>query len=926
VRKRKHAGELPNVELLFPNVEMRFDVGTVRGKGINLHLLFSPDKGDHESEIERILAQLSFECRGRTFHCTRTELISLGRMFEPRLKEEDMAFAEGVNQFKVRFSELRELFRREVWLRENCLVAVAASKGDGMAGLQDDSGFTLLREEIQRFAHVMFSGNPGDREFWLGRTEKADRDSIEGKYGGLKPCLHGCDAHDLTKVGAPDLARYCWIKGDLSFESLRQAIIEPEERIWIGEQPPIPPADSVTLDTIRPLGTPWLTNDLVPLSRGLVAIIGARGSGKTALVDLIAAGADALIQPLAESSFLRRAIEPEDLIGEARVEERWRDGAKIVMDFRPPEAFAFDEQSPRVSYLSQQFVERLCSSGGLANELRAEIERVIFDQTDPIERYEADSFETLAAELLEPVRHRRAQQIDSVIGYSNKIAEEQQLHDKLPKLRNDRAALSGTFTKQRKELEELIPKGQEQRAKRLLELEAACSHSEAKIERIRRRIRALDDLLADANYVRDHVEPRRFNEMTERFAESELSSAEWEAFRQKFSGDVVGIIAKAKEGVTKESRRLLGGDPQKPVDLLTAPLGDWPVVALRAERDKMKKEVGVDAERQKKYDVLKRAISTNETALKKLDGNIKNAEGADERRKALLRARRDAYRAVFDTFAEEKSLLEQLYQPLQAQLRDAKGSLGKLRFVVKRQVKFDDWVLTGEELLDLRKDTRFRGHGALAQQASKSLLPAWRTGTSENVATAMHEFVRQVFDDLQNAMPASVPPDRKTDWMKRIGNWIYSSSHISIEYGLEYDGVAVEQLSPGTRGIVLLLLFLAIDRTDRRPLLIDQPEENLDPQSVQEDLVPHFREARKRRQVIIVTHNANLVVNTDADQVIVASAAATAGGGLPTITYESGALENPTIRRAVCDILEGGERAFLERERRYRLNWEQMLG
>src|SRR5437870_6149700 len=93
-----------------------------------------------------------------------------------------------------------------------------------------------------------------------------------------------------------------------------------------------------------------------------------------------------------------------------------------------------------------------------------------------------------------------------------------------------------------------------------------------------------------------------------------------------------------------------------------------------------------------------------------------------------------------------------------------------------------------------------------------------------------------------------------------------------------------------SRGIVLLLLYLAIDRRDRRPLIIDQPEENLDPKSVFDELVPHFREARKRRQVIVVTHNANLVVNTDADQVIVATSTRTSGAGLPTISYATGSL------------------------------------
>ena len=57
-------------------------------------------------------------------------------------------------------------------------------------------------------------------------------------------------------------------------------------------------------------------------------------------------------------------------------------------------------------------------------------------------------------------------------------------------------------------------------------------------------------------------------------------------------------------------------------------------------------------------------------------------------------------------------------------------------------------------------------------------------------------------------------------------------------------------MSPGTRGIVLLLLYL-----DDRPLIIDQPEENLDPKSVFDELVERFREARLQRQIIIVTHN-----------------------------------------------------------------------
>ena len=136
----------------------------------------------------------------------------------------------------------------------------------------------------------------------------------------------------------------------------------------------------------------------------------------------------------------------------------------------------------------------------------------------------------------------------------------------------------------------------------------------------------------------------------------------------------------------------------------------------------------------------------------------------------------------------------------------AKGTLRKLGFPVKRRVRLDDWVHAGEELLDLRKNTRFRGHGALHSQASKALLSAWRIGKAEDVAMAMQKFVTEFWKDILEAMPGDIPPEDKLDWMRKVGTWLYSSDHISIHYAPEYDGIVVEQLSPGTRGIVLLLL------------------------------------------------------------------------------------------------------------------------
>jgi hypothetical protein len=926
VRKFQSEGRLAQTPFVFPNVEMRLGLKTSRERGINIHLLFSPDDPNHEQEIERALHSLSFEYNEQEHHCSRRELVLLGRAFDPAQVDDDAAFRVGINQFKVTFVELRQLFRRNIWLRENCLVAVVAGKNDGTSGIQNDDAFAATREELQRFADIIFSGNPTDRQYWLGRKVDFPVDFIESKYGFLKPCLHGCDAHNLEKTAKPDDDRFCWIKGDLAFESLRQAAIEPEEGVWIGPESPEETAESIAIDNIQTASTPWLKTDKIAFNRGLVSIIGARGSGKTALVDLVAAGAHSLGLALGESSFLLRATTPDDMIGDAKVTEHWLDGSTTTAPFRPPEDAAIEERpSAEVCYLSQHFVNKLCSSAGLANELRREIERVVFEQTNPTDRYEADSFDVLSEFLLRPTLRSRDQQVAAIRSDSNKIAEEDRLRDELPSIRKAFGDLEAKIKRSKGDLAKLLPKDKEKRGKRLLELEAACSAKEKQIETLSRREKSLDGLLGQVVFVLEQEEPARFSDMQTDFAETRFSPADWESFRMKFYGEVREFVAAVKRQVKTEVTLILSGDAAKAVDKATAELREWSLVDLRAERDKVKKEVAVDITTQKRYDALKRSIETDETKLKRLTAAIAHSEGAEERRKSLIEGRRVAYRNVFQTFADEQTRLSDLYEPLHENLKGVSGALAKLRFVVTRVINVAEWVRLGEELLDLRKDSQFRGHGALFGETAKRLAAAWRTGEPDDVASAMQDFLKDFWAEFLKAMPASVKPEERRDWMRRVGEWLYGTEHISIEYGIEYDGTAVERLSPGTRGIVLLLLYLAIDRTDRRPLLIDQPEENLDPKSVFDDLVPHFREARKRRQIIIVTHNANLVVNTDADQVIVATCAPSTAAVLPAISYDSGSLENPKIRKSVCDILEGGERAFLERERRYRLNWKRIV-
>ena len=104
-----------------------------------------------------------------------------------------------------------------------------------------------------------------------------------------------------------------------------------------------------------------------------------------------------------------------------------------------------------------------------------------------------------------------------------------------------------------------------------------------------------------------------------------------------------------------------------------------------------------------------------------------------------------------------------------------------------------------------------------------------------------------------------------------------------------------------------------IDKSDT-PLIIDQPEGNLGNHSVAKVLVDCIREARKRRQVFIVTHNPNLAVVCDADQVVHASMDKANGNA---ITYTCGSLENPAMGEYITDVLEGTRWAFGVRKDKY---------
>ncbi len=146
-------------------------------------------------------------------------------------------------------------------------------------------------------------------------------------------------------------------------------------------------------------------------------------------------------------------------------------------------------------------------------------------------------------------------------------------------------------------------------------------------------------------------------------------------------------------------------------------------------------------------------------------------------------------------------------------------------------------------------------------------------------------------------------------------DFLFGFDYLETKYDLKIDGKDLKELSPGERGGLLLIFYLMLDRREI-PLVIDQPEDNLDNKSVYEMLVTFLKKAKKRRQIIIVTHNPNLAVVADAEQILHVSIDKT--NNRNDFAFESGAIENPKINKAVVDILEGTLPAFDNRRLKYR--------
>ena len=439
--EKKANGRLSTVDLLIPNIEFRMMPQTADGKALNLHLLIDPSARDHIERIKRALRNLKFDYAGQSYGCCQEELIEFGRAQDPQLTSDELAYAFGIQQFKPDWTVIKKWLDGEKWLRNNSLIGIANGK-DGISGLPLD-GFGAIRDEILKWSHFVFSGNPRDREHYLGRKAGMPKEEIIRQYGSLKPCVHGSDAHAISGLFKPDHERFCWVKSDPTFHGLRQILWEPDDRVHIGTLPPQPSDHSQQIRSISlSNGSGWFATDSIELNSALVAVIGEKGAGKTAVADLSSFASGYPMERKSISSFVTKG---QLHLKGTKIELVWGGGDRtegILIDT------PLKTTRPRVRYLSQDFVERLCSSDHEGTELQKAIEDVVFAKLDEVQKEGYSSFGEL----------RKAREAASNIQKEMLRGELATLHkevDRLQKAIDQRGSKESSKREVQKQVEEL---------------------------------------------------------------------------------------------------------------------------------------------------------------------------------------------------------------------------------------------------------------------------------------------------------------------------------------------------------------------------------------------------------------------------------------------------------------------------------------
>jgi hypothetical protein len=754
-----------------------------------------------------------------------------------------------------------------------------------------------------------------------------------------KPLVLCSDNHDAGNytVKAP-----LWFRADPTFRGLLMVLKEPRDRVFIGDRPPDlirvqqnPTKYIRSISFERKSSAPaterWFSRS-IPFNSGLVAVIGNKGSGKSALADTL--GLLGATRNADAFSFLsaERFRHPNPCLAEHfEATITWLSGetsTKCLADLIKP------AELERLKYLPQNHVETVCNELARpgAESFEQELKAVIFSHVPGTEQLGQTTLDDL-------VRFR--------------TGEKQKRIDSLLKLLRESSRFRAVLEAQADPI--IRQKLNEEIKRRTLELEAHDKNKpgEVKSPAAGDGVPAPDlTLLADieaAEVDRKEVTGEIATAIeTVGAAQRRLAIAnrvlekltnfqkDFDTFRTSLDEDATELGLRSDElvalSLTDSKPTQIRDESQRQIATINEALDTVDPPGLRQRLAVIETTIG---DLQSRLDAPNRAYQAYLGALAEWQKTRASIEGTkddpeslnglktrlnalDQLPTQIANAREEHAELALQIHSEKVSqaaVYRELYGPVQDFINSHPLAKNKLRLEFRAELTNEDFATRFLELLALNRKGSFMGIDEGRAKIDALIQPVnWESPGA----------VRHFLAIVDKALHVDERPGQGADVQlkdqlakgkkpEEVFNLLYGLEYVRPRYVLRWEGKELSMLSPGERGTLLLVFYLLIEKGDM-PLIIDQPEGNLDNLTVAKVLIDCLKEARKRRQVLIVTHNPNLAVVCDADQVIHASMDKANGNA---ITYESGALENPAIGRYVTDVLEGTRWAFGVRDAKY---------
>jgi ABC-type lipoprotein export system ATPase subunit len=918
---------MPVVECRMTNVLMN-KKGT--GQRINFHLIFDPAV-DPEN-IETFLKNQ--QVKGS----------SIGNRYN------DSKFL--LDDVSVDFNTMIQALRSDGVFKDRFLIWLPYDEYGGIDGINPSTD-KLFKENLIYNADILGSSNKKQADFFLWKDTAYTETQYRVWFRCRKPCIKGSDSHNvndelgkLKDQNSQPMDKYCWIKADPTFSGLRQIINEPEDRIFIGKLPP-------KLEEVRSNATRYIdrlhigrtadadTADAwfdcnLPLNADMVAIIGNKGSGKSALADILALAGNTHCDP-GHFSFLTKQRFCErngKLAKQFEVGPVWMDGTESAASLNAKPDRNGVEQ---VRYIPQTYLEKVCTETepGQQSEFQLELRKVIFSHISDADRLDKETLD----ELIEYKTEELKGQIESARREVSRVNGE--LIRLEEKATADHAAqLEAKLKLKQQELKahhENKPATVEQPGNVSAEQKAAYEAVAVKLTVERATLNDIDTKIAQQQALQKTLTEkiaiaRKIEGKVDNFAtEYARLDRETAADLQKLSLDLTTIVALAvnKEPLVAARETLAGHKILVDADLM--PETATGVVAQKAaclERIKglqdqldapnkqyqrynealrlwQEKTQAIEGEAEKP-DTLKWYEAQLSYIAKTLPGDIALLQ---EQRRAIAQEIHRCVAAIRDVYKELFGAVQDLIS----------GSV-----IIKEGFKLTFESSIVERTFQTEFFERYISQGNVGSFYNKekgaAALEELRADFDFNNADDTIAFVEKVISYLQLDMRNPQKPKtgiasqlRKNVDVKGLYDFLWTFGYLEPEYSLKLDGKDLSHLSPGERGTLLLVFYLLVDKSNK-PIIVDQPEENLDSQTVYRLLIPVIKDVKKRRQIIMVTHSPNIAVVCDAEQIIHAHIDRSARNA---VIYTMGAIESPEINRYLVDVLEGTRPAFDNRDAKY---------